>query len=68
MRWLVTRDVTPAECHWLSDETVTAGTTVYRCNKPTYGCIGNGFAATLDPEGGYPFFELPWDAIKHDSD
>lgn len=63
MRWIVTRDVTAEECHWLG-ETIVAGTKVYRCRKPTYGCISpNGFAATLDPEGGYPFFELPWDAV-----
>ena len=66
MRWVVTRDVTPEECRWL-EATVVAGTTVYRCNKPTYGCVRE-FAATLDPKGGYPFFELPWDAVKHDSD
>lgn len=66
MRWIVTRDVTPEEAHWLG-ETITAGTTVYRCNKPTYGAVKD-FAATLDPGGGYPFFELPWDAVKFDTD
>lgn len=56
-----TRDVTPAECWWLS-ETVPAGTLVYRCTEPTYGCVKD-FPATLDPDGGYPFFELPHDAL-----
>jgi hypothetical protein len=60
--YVVTRDVSPQECHWLA-ETVTKGTTVHRCTRPTYGCVDE-FPATLDPDGGYPFFELPWDAIE----
>lgn len=58
----VTRDVTPDECWWLG-ETVTAGTVVYRCTRPTYGAVRE-FPATLDPDGDYPFFELPWDAVE----
>lgn len=61
-RWIVTRDVTPEECWWLG-ETVTAGTIVHRCARTTYGAVKD-FPATLDPDGGYPFFELPWDAIE----
>lgn len=60
-RWIVTRDVTPAECSWLL-ETVVAGTIVHLCAKSTYGAVRD-FPATLDPDGDYPFFELPWDAI-----
>lgn len=59
--WIVTRDVTPEECWWLA-ETVAAGTIVHRCAKSTYGAVRD-FPATLDPDGDYPFFELPWDAI-----
>lgn len=61
-RWIVTRDVTPEECWWLG-ETVTAGTVVHRCARTTYGAVRD-FPATLDPDGDYPFFELPWDAIE----
>ena len=63
--YTVTRDVTPDECPWLA-ETVTAGTRVYRCTSPKYGCVRD-FPATLDPEGGYPFFELPHDAVVEDT-
>jgi hypothetical protein len=62
---LVTRDVTTGECPWLVNVPVpiTAGMTVYHCHLPTYGAVRD-FAATLDPDGGYPFFELPYDAIE----
>lgn len=63
--YIVTRDVTPQECWWLA-QTVPAGTTVYRCPKPMYGAIRE-FPATLDPDGGYPAFELPYDAIAEKS-
>ena len=61
----VTRDVTPEECNWL-DGTVAEGTTVYPCYKPTYGCINGleGRAVTLDPDGGYPFFQMPYSALE----
>lgn len=62
-RWVLTRDVKPDEFHWWVPDNLTAGTKVYRCTKCTYGCVKD-FAATLDPDGGYPFFELPWDAIE----
>ena len=58
----VTRDVTVDECPWL-DNTVTEGTTVYEFHNATYGCV-NEFAACLDPEGDYPFFELPYSAVE----
>lgn len=64
MRFETKRDVTPEECPWL-DETVHSGTTVYRCVKHTYGCVGpRGMAATYNPEGDYPFFELPTDSLR----
>lgn len=61
---MVTRDVTPEECHWL-DRTIAAGTLVYSCKEATYGCVKE-FAATFSPDGGYPFFELPWNSIVKD--
>lgn len=64
--YTVTRDVTPDECWWLSG-TVPTGAVVYRCTKPTYGAVAE-FAATLDPDGDYPFFELPYDAIVRASE
>lgn len=63
MKYTVNRDVTPDECPWLR-ETITAGTTVYQCMKATYGCISwTGEAVTLADDGGYPFFELPVEAL-----
>jgi len=62
----VTRDVTVAECPWLAGNgpgNIDEGTTVYKFLKPTYGAVRD-FAATLDPEGDYPFFELPYDAVE----
>lgn len=59
--YTVTRNVTPTECHWLTD-TISAGTMVFRCTKPTYGAVRD-FPATFDPDGGYPFFELPHNAV-----
>lgn len=58
----VVRDVTTEECFWLS-ETVAEGTTVYKFTKPTYGAVRD-FAVTLKPDGDYPFFELPFDAVE----
>lgn len=59
----VNRLVSKEECPHLEVD-VQPGTIVHHCRKATYGCIGEGFAATLDPNGGYPFFELPWDAVN----
>jgi hypothetical protein len=59
----LSRDVTPDECHWLQRD-YKAGERVYRCNRATYGAIGwRGTACTLSPDGDYPFFELPTDAL-----
>lgn len=60
--YVVTRDVSQGECHWLP-EAIPAGTTVFRCAKSTYGAVRD-FPATFEPDGGYPFFELPHDAVK----
>lgn len=63
-KFKVKRDVTVDECHWLRD-TVKEGTIVYECVYNTYGCIsGSGIAATMDPDGGYPFFELPYSSLE----
>lgn len=62
--FIVTRDVTVDECPWLEAD-IPAGTTMYRCAGPTYGCIGPfGVAMTFDPEGDYPFFEVPAMAVE----
>ncbi len=58
----VLRDVTPAECWWL-DAVIPAGTTVFRFDKPTYGCVTPAGIAVSLVEGEYPFFELPLDAV-----
>lgn len=66
-RYVLTRDVTTDECPWLVNvpQPITEGTVVYRFTKPTYGAVRE-FAATLDPEYDYPFFELPHDAVRPD--
>ena len=64
MRFVMTRTIDTFECPWL-DATIIEGETLYPCHKPTYGCIGpNGVAATYDPNGDYPFFEVPRNAIR----
>ena len=65
VKLIVTRLVTPTECKWL-DRNYHIGEVVYTCTRPDYGCVNNanGFAATEDPEGGYPFFEMPWDSVR----
>jgi hypothetical protein len=62
-QFVVMRDVTPAECDWLA-ETIPRGAAVWRIIRDTYGAIGpNGIGVTFDPDGDYPFFELPRDAL-----
>ena len=61
MKLLLTRDVTPAECPWLS-RTFIKDEIVYRFDGYTYGCISpGGIACSLD--GAFPFFELPRSAV-----
>lgn len=60
--YTVTRCVTPIECWWL-EKTVPVGTIVYRYTGPTYGAVRE-LAVTLDPNGGTPFFELPYNAVE----
>lgn len=60
-RYELTRDVTPAECHWL-DRAFKAGEVVHHYSGVTYGCIGAGVACSAD--GKTPFFELPRDALR----
>jgi hypothetical protein len=63
-KYKVKREVTRTECPWLH-ENINEDTIVYRCVQWTYGCIGpNGIAVTLDKDGGYPFFELPYLALE----
>ncbi len=66
--YVLTRDLTTSERVYAGTEDLHEGDIVYRCVEPTYGCIGPfGIAATNDPEGGYPFFELPLDALRQES-
>lgn len=62
MTYKVIRDITKEECPWL-DNTIAAGTTLYKCTQPTFGCIGGGIAVTYDSRGNYPFFEVPQEAL-----
>lgn len=58
----LTRPVTKTECPWL-DADIQQGAEVYRYDGPDFGLIGDGFAATFDPNGKPPFFELPNDCV-----
>lgn len=61
---IITREIPADGCR----PALHPGSIVYRCIKPTYGCIDSSrqVAATLDPHGGYPFFDVPLDAIAGD--
>jgi len=48
---------------WLNND-VEEGTVVQRFKKCTYGCIGDGVAVTRNPDGDYPFFEVPADCLE----
>lgn len=61
-KFVLSRDVTPEECDWLS-RTYKQGETVTEFLGATYGCVSNdGIACSID--GNTPFFELPYDALK----
>lgn len=55
-----------------SDESVLAGTIVYSCILPNYGCVQDDnrmtgvehIAANRDPAGGYPFFTVPLEDLR----
>ena len=52
--WTLTED------HNAFGNELKAGDTVYRCTQALYGAISPaGSGMTLDPLGGYPFFEVP---------
>jgi len=60
----LTRRVTKEECSWLERD-YEIGETVFKCVQCTYGCIGPaGMAVTKSSDGDYPFFEIPYDALK----
>jgi hypothetical protein len=58
-----TRLITTTECPWLESD-IPAGAVLYHCLKYDYGCVTPaGAAMTLNPDGDYPFFEIPLDAL-----
>lgn len=63
-RFVLIRDVTRDECHWLDDRMV-AGEVVFRFTGPTYGVIDHdsGMACSASGPKENPFFELPRDAL-----
>ena len=58
------RDVTKEECFWLKED-ISKDTVVYECTNATYNACTDGVACTFDPDGGYPFFQLPTDALQY---
>jgi len=61
-QFILNRDVTVEECHWLSQD-FKKGEVVYEFYGPTYGCISSTGTACSDENGIGPFFELPTDAL-----
>jgi len=60
-KFVLTRDVTTKECHWL-DNDLKKGDMVYEYTNYTYGCISPNGKAFCD-ETGSPFFELPLNSV-----
>jgi hypothetical protein len=62
----VTRDVSRDEPHNYLGRDVVKGEVFYRAAHPAYGCIDtdNGLALTEKPDGDYPFFEFPLNAVE----
>lgn len=65
-RYTVTRDVAADEEINYSGRDVLKGETLYSVLRPTYGCVDVrlGIALTEKPDGDYPFFEFPLDAVE----
>lgn len=61
-RYIVTREVTKDECHWLHGP-ILEGTVVYAFAGQTYGVITPWGVACSKEEDTHPFFELPADAL-----
>lgn len=61
-QFILNRDVTVEECHWLF-QGFKKGEAVYKFTGPTYGCISPSGTACSDENGIGPFFELPTDAL-----
>lgn len=62
MKYITTKPITRKDYPWMKAN-IAKGTEVYECKLPTYGCVRE-FPATLDKDGGYPFFEIPNNAVK----
>lgn len=64
----VSRAVAATEPHNYLKRDVAVGEVFYRCIEPAYGVVDtrSGVALTESPDGGYPFFEFPADAITWD--
>lgn len=63
---VLTRNVTNKECPWLTYNH-KKGEVVYEFDGYTYGCIGDGIAVSKKPSTN-PFFEIPYDAIKWETE
>lgn len=67
-RYRVTRDVGKDEKNNWHGADVAAGTLFYRFRGVAYGSCDevNGVALTEDPDGGFPFFEFPRNAVQEE--
>lgn len=65
-KYRVTRPVLKDDEHNYSGKDVAEGEILYAATRPTYGCVDtcNGIALTRKPDGDYPFFEFPLDAVE----
>ena len=64
MKYILTRDVTPEECHWLARDRYKRGMVFYSYYGHCYGVISPSGIAMCEVENKPPFFELPRDALK----
>lgn len=63
MKYILTRDVTTAECPWLERD-YKKGEMVFEYHGYTYGCVSyDGIAFTM-VENETPFFELPMNSVE----
>lgn len=62
-QYILKRDVTPEECHWL-DKTISKGEVVYFYESATHKTIGATGLAFTFTSGVTPFFELPINAVR----
>ena len=63
MDYLTLREIRLEDCPWLTNP-IPAGTRLHRCTQNTFEYDTEHTAAvTLNPNGNYPFYAVPRDAL-----